>query len=166
MSLVIDFSSIDGTMLAVVGGKAANLGELTGAGLPELMTTTGIDENRMRELARDTLRIQAYVRQRFGATATLADADVGQWLRDARKRATVVDPGGISGSRLGFKGSEELGNGLKAVYVLEFGSLKNDIDQVGTLRCSGTIRMSSSMTKGRSWCMTELGQRCEPSKGL
>ncbi len=34
MSLVIDFSSIDGTMLTVVGGKAANLGELTRAGLP------------------------------------------------------------------------------------------------------------------------------------
>lgn len=45
------------------------------------------------------------------------------------KRMTVVDPGGISGSRLGFKGSEELGNGLKAVFVLEFGSLKNDINQ-------------------------------------
>ncbi|TWP49093.1 phosphoenolpyruvate synthase [Lentzea tibetensis] len=34
MSLVEDFSAIDGTMLAVVGGKAANLGELTKAGLP------------------------------------------------------------------------------------------------------------------------------------
>ncbi|GLZ34190.1 phosphoenolpyruvate synthase [Lentzea sp. NBRC 105346] len=34
MSLVLDFSAIDGTMLPVVGGKAANLGELTKAGLP------------------------------------------------------------------------------------------------------------------------------------
>ena len=34
MSFVIDFSAIDGTMLAVVGGKAANLGELTRADLP------------------------------------------------------------------------------------------------------------------------------------
>ncbi|MDT7786735.1 MAG: rifampicin phosphotransferase [Pseudonocardiales bacterium] len=30
----VDFGAIDGTMLAVVGGKAANLGELTRAGLP------------------------------------------------------------------------------------------------------------------------------------
>ena len=30
----VDFEAIDGTMLAVVGGKAANLGELTRAGLP------------------------------------------------------------------------------------------------------------------------------------
>ncbi|MFI6100511.1 PEP/pyruvate-binding domain-containing protein [Lentzea sp. NPDC051213] len=34
MALVIDFSGIDGSMLATVGGKAANLGELTRAGLP------------------------------------------------------------------------------------------------------------------------------------
>ncbi|MGW6447964.1 PEP/pyruvate-binding domain-containing protein [Lentzea sp. NPDC055074] len=34
MALTIGFKSIDGTMLATVGGKAANLGELTRAGLP------------------------------------------------------------------------------------------------------------------------------------
>ncbi|MCX2953404.1 PEP/pyruvate-binding domain-containing protein [Lentzea sp. NEAU-D7] len=34
MALTIGFKSIDGTMLAEVGGKAANLGELTRAGLP------------------------------------------------------------------------------------------------------------------------------------
>ena len=34
MALTIDFKSIDGSMLATVGGKAANLGELTSAGLP------------------------------------------------------------------------------------------------------------------------------------
>ncbi|MBB5889338.1 PEP/pyruvate-binding domain-containing protein [Kutzneria kofuensis] len=33
-TLTLDFARIDGTMLAAVGGKAANLGELTGAGLP------------------------------------------------------------------------------------------------------------------------------------
>lgn len=45
------------------------------------------------------------------------------------RHMNVVDPGGISGSRLGFEGSEDLGNGLKAVFVLEYGSLKNDINQ-------------------------------------
>lgn len=34
MPLVLDLRSIDATMLATVGGKAANLGELTRAGLP------------------------------------------------------------------------------------------------------------------------------------
>ncbi len=32
-----------------------------------------------------------------------------------------VGSGGLSGSRLGFKGTEDLGNGLKAVFVLEYG---------------------------------------------
>jgi len=35
--------------------------------------------------------MQAYVRQRFGAAATLADPEVRQWLRDARTRATVIE---------------------------------------------------------------------------
>lgn len=39
---------------------------------------------------------------------------------------TGVEPGGISGSRLGFKGSEDLGNGTKAIFTMEFGSIKND----------------------------------------
>ena len=71
---------------------AALMRARAGARLPELMKSTGIDDTRIRELARDTLRIQSYVRQRFGTAATLADADVGQWLRDTRKRATVVQP--------------------------------------------------------------------------
>lgn len=32
-----------------------------------------------------------------------------------------VVSGGLTGSRLGFKGTEDLGNGLKAVFVLEYG---------------------------------------------
>lgn len=45
------------------------------------------------------------------------------------KSMKVIDPGGISGSRLGFRGSEDLGNGLKAIFEYEFGSLRNDINQ-------------------------------------
>mgnify|MGYP001765758179 CR=1 FL=1 len=37
---------------------------------------------------------------------------------DSRSR---IDSGGMSGSRLGFKGVEDLGNGLKAVFQLEYG---------------------------------------------
>lgn len=36
-----------------------------------------------------------------------------------------INGGGLSGSRLGFKGTEDLGNGLKALFVLEYG-LTND----------------------------------------
>lgn len=70
-------------LVAAMKGRA-------GAGLAELTASTGIDEARIRDLARDTLRIQAYVKQRFGVAATLADADVQRWVRDTRGRATVV----------------------------------------------------------------------------
>lgn len=39
---------------------------------------------------------------------------------------TGVDSGGENGSRLGFKGKEDLGNGLKAVFDFQFGSLGLD----------------------------------------
>lgn len=43
-----------------------------------------------------------------------------------------VDAGGLAGSRLGFRGTEDLGNGLKAYFVLEYG-LGNDVNAgVGT----------------------------------
>ncbi len=42
------------------------------------------------------------------------------------KRVTGVDAGGENGSRLGFKGTEDLGNGLKAIFDFQFGSLNLD----------------------------------------
>jgi predicted porin len=35
--------------------------------------------------------------------------------------ANAIDSGGLAGSRLGFKGVEDLGNGIKALFVLEYG---------------------------------------------
>jgi hypothetical protein len=64
----------------------------SGAALDGLVRSTGIDDARIRELARDTLRIDGYVKQRFGAAATLDNPDVRQWMRDVRTRATVVTP--------------------------------------------------------------------------
>jgi predicted porin len=50
----------------------------------------------------------------------VADAYVkyGKWMGDD---TAGVDDGGINGSRIGFQGEEDLGNGLKAVFVLEEG---------------------------------------------
>ncbi len=42
------------------------------------------------------------------------------------KRVTGLDAGGENGSRLGFKGTEDLGNGLKAIFDFQFGSLGLD----------------------------------------
>jgi hypothetical protein len=48
-----------------------------------------VDETRIREMARDTLRIQAYATQRFGP-AGLKSPEIAQWVRDLRARATVT----------------------------------------------------------------------------
>ncbi len=50
----------------------------------------------------------------------------------------VFNAGGLSGSRVGFKGVEALGNGLSAVYTLEY-ALASD---VGAASWTGTARQS------------------------
>jgi predicted porin len=61
----------------------------------------------------------------------IVDAYVG-YGKQGDNKAFKVEGGGMSGSRLGFKGSEDLGNGLKAVFTLEY-SLNNDVNEgVGT----------------------------------
>lgn len=52
-----------------------------GGRLDSLMRSTGIDEPRIRELARDHLRIQAYLNQRFGTTTQVSDEEVAQYYR-------------------------------------------------------------------------------------
>ena len=75
---------------AAIAELAEAMKQRVGERLPALMEATGLDDASITALARDTLRIQAYVRQRFGAAATLTTPDVRQWLREARNRATVV----------------------------------------------------------------------------
>ena len=53
----------------------------TGARLEALMQSTGLDEQRLRELARETLRIQAYLNQRFGANVQVSEEEVEQYYR-------------------------------------------------------------------------------------
>lgn len=40
---------------------------------------------------------------------------------DGAKAQTAINSGFMSGSRLGFRGTEDLGNGLKALFTLEYG---------------------------------------------
>jgi hypothetical protein len=63
---------------ADVADEAARMRAHAGDRLPTLVQSTGVDEDRLRQLARDTLRIQAYVSQRFGTTAQAS-------LQDARE---------------------------------------------------------------------------------
>ena len=50
----------------------------------------------------------------------------------------VINANGLSSSRLGFKGEEDLGNGLKGVFTLELGSLgiDNATNGIGSTRQS------------------------------
>jgi hypothetical protein len=72
-----------------IDAELARMRAHAGAGLDGLMRSTGYDERRLRDLARETVRIRAYVRQRFGA-ARIEDDEVQRWLRDTRTRAAVV----------------------------------------------------------------------------
>ena len=52
-----------------------------GTRLPELTASTGIDEARIREMARENLRMQAYLNQRFGSNVQLTEEEAAQYYR-------------------------------------------------------------------------------------
>jgi hypothetical protein len=66
---------------AAVAVEAGALTTSAGSRLPEVMASTGIDEARIREIARENLRIQAYLNQRFGVTPQLTEEEVAQYYR-------------------------------------------------------------------------------------
>lgn len=59
-----------------------------GSRYQSLMQRTGLDEPRLRELARDTLRIQAYIDQRFGTTAQAGPQDARDYYDTHRAQFT------------------------------------------------------------------------------
>ena len=59
--------------------EVARLEANAGRQLESLMQATGLDAQRIREIARDTLRIQAYVNQRFGTAAVAGDDEARQY---------------------------------------------------------------------------------------
>ena len=65
----------------LVDREIATMKARAGARLAAVIQATGIDEARIRDMARDTLRIQAYLNQRFGATVQVSDDEVLQYYR-------------------------------------------------------------------------------------
>ena len=61
--------------------EAARLKMNAGTRLPELMPSTGITEQRVVDVARDTLRIAAYLDQRFGVAVQVSDEEVAAYYR-------------------------------------------------------------------------------------
>jgi len=64
-----------------IATEAAAIAARGGSGLAALMASLGIDEASIREIARDNLRIRAYLDQRFGATVQLTEDEVTQYYR-------------------------------------------------------------------------------------
>jgi len=58
---------------AAITAQVARARAAAGARADELMAATGTDEARLRDLARDTLRIDGYVDQRFGTAQQVTD---------------------------------------------------------------------------------------------
>jgi hypothetical protein len=66
---------------AAVAAEAARLKMNAGARLPALLQSTGLTEQRITDIARDNLRIAAYLDQRFGTAVQGSDEEVANYYR-------------------------------------------------------------------------------------
>jgi len=64
---------------AAIASEVARERAAAGPRLAELMAMTGTDEGRLRDLARDTLRIEGYVDQRFGTLEQVTEAEAADY---------------------------------------------------------------------------------------
>lgn len=70
---------------AAVEAETARLTAVAGPGLPALMAASGLTNDGVVALARDTLRIQAYQDQRFGTGVAVSDEQARQYYDDHRE---------------------------------------------------------------------------------
>ncbi len=66
---------------ADVDREVAAIKARAGARLAAAMQSAGVDEARIRELARDNLRMEAYLDQRFGTSVQLTEDEVERYYR-------------------------------------------------------------------------------------
>ncbi|HRQ56493.1 MAG TPA: porin [Azoarcus taiwanensis] len=76
------------------------------------------------------------------------------------KSRTALDSGQQSGSRLGFRGTEDLGNGLKASFVIEYG-LRPDLNETLGTGGGATTRQSFLALSG-DFGTVALGRQYTP----
>jgi len=65
-----------------VAGEVAAMKSHAGADLAGLLVSTGHDDETLQELARDTLRVRAYVAQRFGTAAQVTEDEARKYYDD------------------------------------------------------------------------------------
>lgn len=68
-----------------------------------------------------------------------------------------VGSGGLSGSRLGFKGTEDLGNGLKANFVLEY-AVQNDVNSGFGNDYAGNGTRQAALGLSGNWGSVNVGR--------
>ena len=91
----------------------------------------------------------------------VADAYMGFGSHDD-KDMSAINSGGLSGSRIGFRGTEDLGNGLKAVFTVEQGiELDDSVDSSGDVGLGGKARQSFVGLAGGFGAVT-LGRQYAP----
>ena len=69
----------------------------------------------------------------------VVDAGVAHMTATGLKSQNAVESGMLGGSRIGFKGVEDLGNGLKALFTLEYALAVDDNTGIGALDQAGTF---------------------------
>ncbi|HWV93955.1 MAG TPA: hypothetical protein VNZ24_06540 [Vicinamibacterales bacterium] len=67
---------------AAVAEEVASMKMRAGPGLNALMTSTGLDEARLQQLARETLRTRAYIAQRFGTTVQVNEDEARKYYEE------------------------------------------------------------------------------------
>jgi hypothetical protein len=67
---------------AAVAEEVAAMKMRAGPGLSALMTSTGLDEARLQLLGRESLRIRAYIAQRFGTTVQVTEDEARKYYEE------------------------------------------------------------------------------------
>ena len=75
-------------MEAAVEQQLAAMKARAGARLDAVMGANGLDEARVRGLARDTLRIRTYLDQRFGVTTPVGEDEARKYFEEHRDQFT------------------------------------------------------------------------------
>jgi hypothetical protein len=73
---------------SAIAELSATMKARAGAGYDALLKRTGLDDQRVGELARDTLRIQAYIDQRFGTSAQASAQEARDYYETHRDEFT------------------------------------------------------------------------------
>ena len=98
--------------VAAVQEEIAALKARAGPNLSALMTSTGLDEGRLEQVARETLRIRAYIAQRFGTTVQATEDEARKYYEEHPAEFTR------DGVRMPFEQAETLARQLASAERL------------------------------------------------